>query len=113
MVTDAYLSISLASQGCVIVTVVTNAAGTLQVTEQSSDCAITATSKIGCVLGQSGCSSSSPTLPAGATSALQSEVSGSSLFITEIYYAYSPTTAISAFLQGGSVPGQLYSVAYY
>ena len=113
VITDADSSINLANQGCVIVTVVTNAAGTLQVTGQASQCAITATSKIGCVQGQSGCNSSSPTLPAGATSALQGEVSGSSLFITEIYYTYNTTTPISGFLQGGSLPGQLYSVAYY
>lgn len=112
VVTNADSSISLASQGCVIVTVVTNAAGILQVTGQASQCAIAATSKIGCVQGQSGCSSSSPTLPTGASSALQGEVSGSSLFITEIYYTYNTTTPITAFLQS-SLPGQLYSVAYY
>ena len=116
VITDADSSINLAKPKAqvMIVTVVTNAAGTLQVTGQASQCAITATSKIGCVQGQSGCSSSSPTLPAGATSALQGEVSGSSLFITEIYYAYNTTTPISGFLQERlASPGQLYSVAYY
>lgn len=111
--TNATSAIDLQNQGCVVVTVVTNTTGTLQITDQASQCAIQAASKIGCLQGQSGCGSSTPVLPAAAASALQSEVSGSSLFVTEIFYSYSTTTPITSFLQGAAVPSQLYSVAYY
>ncbi len=112
-VANAPSVVSLGTHGCVIETVVTNNNGTLQVTNQASQCAISVASKIGCVQGQSGCNSSTPVLPAAATSALQSEVSGSSLYITEIFYNYTATTPINQFLQGTGLPSQLYSVTYY
>src|ERR1700760_3889227 len=56
-------SLDLQSQGCVIVTVVTNNTGTLQVTDQASRCAIAATSRVGCLQGQAGCGTSNATLP--------------------------------------------------
>ena len=105
--------IDLKDSGCVIVTVVTNATGSLQVTDQASQCAIAATSKVGCLQGQSGCGTSNATLPSAAASALQSEVSGSSLYVTEIFYSYNTSTPITSLLQGGALPSQLYSVAYY
>lgn len=111
--THAASSIDLKDQGCVIVTVVTNTTGTLLVTDQASQCAILATSKVGCLQGQSGCGSSDATLPSPAASALQSEVSGSSLYVTEIFYSYDTSTPIASLLQGGVLPSQLYSVAYY
>jgi len=107
-------AVNLGSQGCVILTVVTNNGGTLQVTDQASQCAVSGiSSKIGCVQGQSGCNSSTPVIPTAATTALQSEVSGSSLYVTEIFYNYKASTPITQFLQGSALPTQLYSVAYY
>lgn len=111
--TDAASTMDLQNQGCIVVTVVTNTTGTLQITDQTSQCGIQAASRIGCLLGQSGCNSSTPNLPAAATTALQGEVSGSSLYVTEIFYSYSTTTPITSFLQGSALPSQLYSVAYY
>jgi Flp pilus assembly protein TadG len=111
--TEAASVLDLQNQGCIVVTVVTNTTGTLQITDQASQCGIQAASRIGCLLGQSGCSSSSPSLPAAASTALQSEVSGSSLYVTEIFYSYATTTPITSFLQGSALPSQLYSVAYY
>lgn len=105
--------ISLSTQGCVIITVITNNAGTLTITEQAQQCGISASSKIGCLKGVNGCQSSNPTLPSTASTALQSEVSGSSLYVTEVYYNYTSITPIAAFLQGTVLPSQLYSVAYY
>lgn len=106
--------VNLSSQGCVIVTVVTNNGGSLQVSDQASQCAISGTaSKIGCVQGTQGCNSSTPVIPAAATTALQAEVAGSSLYITEIYYNVTANTPITQFLQGSALPTQLYSVAYY
>ncbi len=111
--TNATSAIDLQNQGCVVVTVVTNTTGTLQITDQASQCAIQAASKIGCLQGKPGCGSSLPTLPTAAASALQGEVSGASLYVTEIFYSYSTTTPITSFLQGAALPSQLYSVAYY
>lgn len=105
--------INLASSGCAIVTVVTNNSGTLAITDQASVCGITAASKIGCLQGQKGCASSVPTLPAAASNALQAQVSGSSLYVTEVFYNYSTITPIAAFLKGNGLPNQLYNVAYY
>lgn len=107
-------TVNLGSQGCVIVTAVTNNGGSLQVTDQASQCAISGVaSKIGCVQGKSGCNNSTPAIPSAATTALQGEVAGSSLYITEIYYNYTANTPITQFLQGSALPTQLYSVAYY
>ena len=114
VVSHAASAVNLGGQGCVILTVVTNNGGSLQVTDQASQCAITGTSsKIGCVQGQSGCNTSTPTIPTAATTALQGEVSGSSLFVTEVFYNYKASTPITQFLQGSALPTQLYSVAYY
>ncbi len=111
--TDAASVLDLQNQGCIIVTVVTNNSGTLQITDQNSQCGIQAASRIGCLMGKPGCNSSTPTLPTAASTALQSEVSGSSLFVTEIFYSYATTTPITSLLQGAALPSQLYSVAYY
>ncbi len=114
VVTNAPAALNLGSQGCVILTVVTNNGGSLEVTDQASHCAITGiSSKIGCVQGQSGCNTSTPVIPTAATTALQNEAAGSSLYITEIFYNYTAGTPINQFLQGGALPSQLYSVTYY
>lgn len=105
--------VNLASQGCVIITAVTNNGGTLQVTDQAAQCAVQVSSKIGCLQGQAGCNSSTPVLPAAATNVLQGEVSGSSLYITEIFYNFSTTSPITSLLQNGALPSQLYTASYY
>jgi hypothetical protein len=86
----------------------------LQVTDQTSQCAITGVaSKIGCLQGQPGCNTSTPVIPAAATTALQAEATGSSLYVTEIFYNYTASTPITQFLQGSALPTQMYSVTYY
>lgn len=112
--TYAGSDINLSTQGCVIITAVTNPCpgGVCQITAQASQCAITAGSKIGCLKGQGGCQSSGAVLPAAAVSALTAEPTGSSLYATEIYYNYSTVTPLAALL-GKSMPSQFYSVAYY
>jgi hypothetical protein len=105
--------IDLKDYGCIIVTTVTNVSGTAQITAQTSICAITVSSKIGCFTGQSGCHSNNPTLPAGASSALLAEPSGSYLSITEVYYNFTPITPIAGLMGGSLLPSQMYAVAYY
>jgi Flp pilus assembly protein TadG len=105
--------INLSTQGCVIVTQVTNqGGGVYQITDQASQCAISASSKVGCLKGQGGCQSSSAVLPPAAVTALLTEPVGSSVYVTEIYYSYKTVTPIAALLKT-TMPSQFYSVAYY
>jgi len=113
VVSYAGSALDLGHKGCVLVTEVTNDAGTLAVTSQTSQCAITAGSKVGCVQGTRNCQSSTPTLPSEASSALLSEPSGSSLFVTEVFYSYTAATPLPAFLNSSVIPSQIYAVAYY
>jgi len=107
--------INLSTKGCVIVTQVTNQGGTppvYQITDQASQCAISASSKVGCLKGQGGCQSSNAVLPPAAVTALTTEPTGSAIYVTEIYYAYNTVTPIAALLKK-TMPSQFYSVAYY
>jgi Flp pilus assembly protein TadG len=105
--------INLSTKGCVIVTAVTNqGGGVYQITDQASQCAISDSSKVGCLKGQGGCQSSGAVLPPAAVTALLTEPTGSAIYVTEIYYAYNTVTPIAALL-GKSMPSQFYSVAYY
>lgn len=115
--TYAGKDLSMSTKGCVIVTAVTctnnpcsGGAANLQVAAQASQCAIAASSKVGCLKGQGNCNSSNAILPANAALALQLN---QSLYVTEVFYSYSTITPIANFLGSGVVPGQLYSVAYY
>jgi Flp pilus assembly protein TadG len=111
---DAGRDIHISTQGCVIATQVSNmGGGSIQVTGQASGGGISCTSKVGCLSGQGSCHSSSATLPAAAVSALTSEVTGSSIYVTEIFYNYTTITPIPALLPGSGLPAQFYSVAYY
>ncbi len=113
VVSYAGTTIDLANKGCIIGTQVINNAGTAKVNAQASVCAIVATSKIGCVQGVGGCASGNPTLPAGALAALLAEPNQSSLYVTEIFFNYSPITPIVGLMRGNVLPSQMYSVAYY
>ncbi|MGA2371902.1 MAG: TadE/TadG family type IV pilus assembly protein [Candidatus Korobacteraceae bacterium] len=112
--TDAGKDLSISTSGCVMVTAVTNmGSGSLQVTGQSSGGGIACTSKVGCLSGQGSCKSPTASLPAGAVSALTSEVTGSSIYVTEIFYSYHTITPIMGLLGSGVLPSQFYAVAYY
>lgn len=104
--------LSLSTLGCVIVTAVTNTSGAIQVTAQASQCAFSATSKVGCLKGQGSCGNSNATLPAAASTALLAEPSGSSVYVTEIFYNYNAVTPTPALL-GNVLPSQWYNAAYY
>lgn len=112
--TYAGADINLSTLGCVIVTSVSNtgANGALVVTGQASQAGITCSSKVGCLNGVGTCKSSSAVLPTGAATALQAEPSGSSVYVTEIFYNYKAVTPVPALL-GTIMPSQFYSVAYY
>lgn len=117
VVTYAGADISLSTNGCVIVTVVSeNSAGTAQVVTAQSwagQCGTTMTSNVGCLSGQGSCKSSTATLPTAAANALQQGVTRTALYVTEIFYAYNTITPIPKFLGQAILPSRLYSVAYY
>ena len=112
LITFAGTDLDLSTSGCVIVTAVANTAAQnnpFQVTAQNSQCAISATSKIGCLSGQGTCKSSNATLPLSAQQALQPQ---QTMYITEVYYQYTSVTPLWRFLQGAIIPTQFYSVAF-
>jgi Flp pilus assembly protein TadG len=113
VVNDAGSDIHLATKGCVIITTVSLVSNHPTVTAQASQCAITASSKVGCLSGQGSCGSSSATLPPAALLALQNEPAQSTISATEIYYTYSTITPVTALLGGSVLPSQFYAAAYY
>ncbi len=117
VVTYAGADISLSTKGCVIVTEVTeNSAGTAQVVTAQSwagHCGSTMTSEVGCLSGQGSCKSSAATLPTSVANALKQGVAGTTLCVTEVFYAYSAITPIQNFLGQNILPSKLYSAAYY
>jgi hypothetical protein len=113
VVNDAGSDINLATKGCVIITTVSLVSNHPTVTAQASQCAITASSKVGCLSGQGSCGSSSATLPPAALLALQNEPAQSTISATEIYYTYSTITPVTALLGSSVLPSQFYASAYY
>jgi Flp pilus assembly protein TadG len=117
VISDAGRDLHMSSNGCVIVTQVTNeGSGSLQVTEQSSGGGISGAScksVIGCVSGTGGCSTGNATLPRAAVNALNAEVTGSAIYVTEIYYNYTTITPLPGFVGSSVLPSQFYAVAYY
>ena len=111
VVNDAGNDLNIATSGCVIVTAVLNTGATknpLQISsgQQSFSGACGGiTSKVGCAPPASGCGNA--TLPSEAVAGLEVN---QSLYVTEIYYSYSPVTP---FTGGKIIPTQLYDAAYY
>ncbi len=112
VMTDSDLNMS--SSGCVIVTSVTagTSSGTYKVTGQAqSTTCNSATSKIGCYPPPTSCGSA--TIPTTVQTVLTTSPS-STVYITEVYYKFSPITPIGSLLHNTNLlPSQLYSVSYY
>lgn len=108
VVTDAGSDLNMSTNGCVIISAVGYNASALQVTNQVSQCgtAISATSKVGST-------GSSATIPASAVSVLNAESTGAQVYVTEVFYNYSPWTPIMSILGKNILPSPFYTAAYY
>jgi hypothetical protein len=114
VVNDAGNNLNIGAGGCVYVTTVFNTGSVggnpLQVSQQASLGACSGiSSKVGCAPPARGCGPAA--LPSEAAAALQS---GQNLYVTEVYYSFSPVTPVGALLKDVSaLPAQLYDAAYY
>ncbi len=111
VVNDAGTDMSLTSTGCVIVTAVTNTGAAKnpdqinQGGQASAGSCSGIVSKVGCAPPSAGCGNAS--IPSEAAAALQVN---QSLYITEVYYNYTPVTP---FAGSKMLPTRLYDAAYY
>lgn len=95
--------LNLVNNGEVIVTSVMNVGGVNQITGQASQGGTTNTSKVGTAIG------ARANVPAAAATMLQP---GQTIYITEVFFSYSPITPIGNFVSM-VMPSTLYEVAYF
>jgi Flp pilus assembly protein TadG len=95
--------LNLNANGEVIVTSVTNVGGVDQITGQAAMGGTTNTSKVGTGIG------STAKVPPTAATMLQP---GQTIYITEVYYTYTPITPIGNFVNL-VLPSKLYEAAYF
>jgi Flp pilus assembly protein TadG len=98
-------SMNIASQGKIIVTAVAdNAGGQPQIVDQAeSATGIAANSQVGTGIGNPA------VMPAGASTTLSA---GQTIYVTEVFYAYTPMTPVGTFLKK-SLAYTLYQSAYF
>jgi len=101
-VTNASVPLDFAGHGRVIVSSIYNNNNALQLTGQSAQGGLAASSKIGSSIG------STVALPANAT-----PQTGQTVFVTEVFYSFTSITPVGSFLNGTIVPSQMYDVGYY
>ncbi len=95
--------LDLTDNGEVIVTAVTNINGTNTIVGQQTQGKLSLASQVGQGVG------STATIPASAAPMLQS---GRTIFVTEVYYSYTPITPIGN-ISSIVMPSTLYEAAYF
>jgi Flp pilus assembly protein TadG len=98
-------SLNMGTQGAIIITeVANNSSGAPQIVDQAeSATGISVTSNIGSGAGNPA------TVPANAITLLND---GETLFVTEVFYSYTPMTPVGSFLKM-NLTSTLYDVAYF
>jgi Flp pilus assembly protein TadG len=98
-------SLNIATNGRIIVTVVANnVSGNPQIIDQAiSPTGISASSAVGSGIGNPA------TVPSNATPVLSA---GQTLYVTEVFYTYSPLTPVGNFIKK-SLASTMYEVAYF
>ena len=94
--------LNMASNGLVIVTAVTNNAGSITITGQASQGGISGSSRIGGLGGRATLPVTVPPIPPA----------GQTVYVTEVFYTFSPITPIGKFMSI-VFPSTLYDVAYF
>ena len=97
-------SLNIGTNGRIIVTVVADVNNKPQIIDQAiSPTGISATSTVGTGIGNAA------TMPSDATTVLSA---GRTLYVTEVFYSYTPMTPVGGFLKK-SLASRMYDVAYF
>jgi len=101
------IPLNINANGQVIITAVFNTGKAFVITDQISEGHLTQTSKIGTLAN-----SNNVTMPFLATATGTIPQSNQTVFVTEVFYSYSPVTPIGKLL-GVTLPSTLYDAAYF
>jgi Flp pilus assembly protein TadG len=99
--------LDLANKGLVIITSITNNSSVFTISGQASQGKLAQSSKIGTGVGTNVTS----TLPTAAKNSIQN---GQTIFVTEIFYGFTPVTPIGGITNNAiNMPATLYNSAYF